>query len=170
MVLGLFGRVQRMNETDIPTKTTAGSDELKARSHQLPPRLRALLIMVDGSRNVADLHRAASQVGAAPNAMASLLTLGLVQLPAAPALLPEAELPPTQVPEPERFRAVQKFMNESAVNALGLRAFFFTLKLERCSTCSDLRSLLPDYAKAVVKGGGEAFGKSLEARAREMLG
>ena len=29
---------------------------------------------------------------------------------------------------------------------LGIRAFLFTLRLERCATRADLKALLPDYA------------------------
>ena len=158
-----------MNETDILTKTAAGSNEIKSRARQLPPRLRGLLIMVDGARSVAQLRQAAAQLGAAADAVEALLQMGLVQSPEpAEAPAPSAE-PRKAATEAERFRAAQKFMNDTAVDALGLRAFFFTLKLERCSSCDDLRAVLPDFAKAVTKGGGADFGGTAQARATEML-
>jgi hypothetical protein len=51
-----------------------------------------------------------------------------------------------------RFRAAKQFINDTVVDALGVRAFMFTLKLERCSTLADLVDMLPDYAKAIAKG------------------
>ncbi len=58
--------------------------------------------------------------------------------------------------EVERFRAAKAFINETIVDALGVRAFLFPLKLERCSTRADLARLLPDYAKAIARFRGEA--------------
>ena len=37
------------------------------------------------------------------------------------------------------------------VDALGIRAFLFTLRLERCATRADLKTLLPDYARSLMK-------------------
>ena len=53
-------------------------------------------------------------------------------------------------------------------DALGVRAFLFTLKLERCSTRADLAALLPDYEKAIRKFRGEAETKLLVERANEL--
>jgi hypothetical protein len=68
-----------------------------------------------------------------------------------------------------RFRAAKSFINETVVDALGVRAFLFTLKLERCSTRDDLAALLPDYAKAIRKFRGEAETRLLVDRANELL-
>jgi hypothetical protein len=68
-----------------------------------------------------------------------------------------------------RFRAAKAFINETVVDALGVRAFMFTLKLERCSTLADLVEMLPDYAKAIAKGRGEAEARLLVDRAAELL-
>jgi len=68
-----------------------------------------------------------------------------------------------------RFRAAKAFINETIVDALGVRAFLFTLKLERCSTRADLTALLPDYEKAIRKFRGEAETKLLVERAHELL-
>ena len=68
-----------------------------------------------------------------------------------------------------RFRAAKAFINETIVDALGVRAFLFTLKLERCSTRADLAALLPNYEKAIRKFRGEAETKLLVERANELL-
>jgi hypothetical protein len=60
---------------------------------------------------------------------------------------PNPQRPPAT--DAERFRVTQKFMNDCAVDALGLRAFFWTLKLEKVSTCDELRQLLPEFRKAM---------------------
>ena len=51
----------------------------------------------------------------------------------------------------QRFLQTKKLMNDTAVDALGLRAFLFTLKLEKCSTIADLQAMLPDFGKALSK-------------------
>ncbi len=174
-----------MDQSLIYEKTAAGAEEVKARSRRLQPRLRTMLIMVDGTMNAAQLQAAATTLGAPENFLAVLVEQGLVQarekrvraaeaadLAASPAAVPDIELPADEtVPgETERFRMAQKLMNDSVVDALGLRAFFFTLKLERCYTCADLAALLPEYGKAVTKGSGESAGRLLVARVKQILG
>ena len=168
-----------MNNNALYVKTAAGADEVKARSRALPPRLRTMLIMVDGTRTAAQLLAAATTLGAPADFLSTLLQMGLVEVrteartaapaPAMPAeqATPEMDLPST---DGERFRVAQKFMNDSVVDALGLRAFFFTLKLEKAANCDDLRLLLPEFFKAVAKGAGEDKARRFEARARQTLG
>ena len=79
-------------------------------------------------------------------------------------------LPALANDEPERYRVARKFLNDTAVDALGVRAFFFTLKLEKCSTRADLQLLLAEYERLVTKGSGEAAARVLSARAGELLG
>lgn len=169
-----------MTPDDIFVKTAAGAEEVKSRGHKLPQRLRALLIMVDGAMTVRQLLRAAQGLGASERFLQELAELGLIvavfegvtprqpeleqevaSVAAAPALDPAAEN--------ERFRLAHRFMNDTAVDALGLRAFFFTLKLEKCFNRKDLLDLLPEYTRVVTKGSGEEVARMLTARARDKL-
>jgi hypothetical protein len=158
----------RMHSTDIVVKTPAGADELKSRSRQLPPRLRMMLILIDGSLNVEQLQQAAAKLSAPPDFVERLLRDGLVAL--APVAVRLATMPAqAELPELERFQQARKFMNDTVVDALGIRAFFFSLKLEKCFTRPDLRALLPDYVKAITKGSGGDAAQVLERRARALL-
>ena len=166
-----------MTNNQVYVKTVAGANEVKLRSRALPPRLRTMLIMVDGTRTAAQLHAAATMLGAPVDFLHMLLHRGLVAArPFAPApvtlavsglSLPDVELPST---EAERFLAAQKFMNDTTVDALGLRAFFFTLKLEKAGTCADLRLLLPEFIKGVTKGAGPDKARRFEAQVLQTLG
>ncbi len=180
-----------MNDQDLYGKTTAGFDEVRGRALKLPQRLRTMLIMVDGTRTVAQLREAAQTLAAPGDFLELLLGMGLVAqegasqpsraataaqpspTPPAPAVSAstpsagEATVVPTA--SPEKFRAALKFMNDSAVDLLGLRAFFFTLKLEKCYTAQDLLALLPDFSKAIAKSNGPEMARALEERARQML-
>jgi hypothetical protein len=94
-----------------------------------------------------------------------------VDIPFPPSDSPAASLggaAPTAT-EAERFLLVRQYMNDKVVESLGLRAFFFILKLEKCSTRSDLMALLPDFGKAITKATGEEVAAVLVARARDML-
>lgn len=157
-----------MESTDFVVKTAAGTDELKSRARKLAPRVRTMLIMIDGSLRVEQLEQAAAMLAVQPDFLDLLLRQELV------ALVPtvgKAKAAPAR-PEPsevDRFRAAQRFMNDTVVHALGFRAFFFTLKLEKCFTRADLAALLPEYDKAVAKGSGEDVARVLHKRARELL-
>ena len=157
-----------MNSSDIVVKTADGLEELKARSRKLPPRLRTMLIMIDGTLTVGQLQQAAAKLAVPVDFLESLQQQGLISAMSSVTTAPGA-VARARPPEVDSFRAAQKFMNDTVVDASGFRAFFFTLKLEKCSTKADLIALLPDFAKAISKGSGQEIARVLEARAREML-
>ena len=68
-----------------------------------------------------------------------------------------------------RFRIAKAFMNDTIVDVLGIRAFMFTLRLERCATRADLKALLPDYVEALRKRRSEANVVVLLERTRELV-
>ena len=169
-----------MNRTDIVIKTPEGAKELKSRAHKLAPRLRTMLIMIDGSLTAGQLQDAAARLGAPSDFLDTLLAEGLVVARPAPSSSSRAA-PSSAPPSPagsapagstevERFRAAQKFMNDATVEALGFRAFMFTLKLEKCFNRADLLALMDEFHKAIVKGSGEETARVMDARARELLG
>ena len=175
-----------MDDFETYVKTASGIDEVRTRTLQLSPRLRTMLIMVDGTRTVAQLRHAQLTLGAPPDFMDSLVALGLVASDRAPALtaaiapaatpLAQADVelglaPPDGKPadDNEKFRAALKFMNDSAVDLLGLRAFFFTLKIEKCFTMADLKDLIPQFSSAITKRKGPEIASALEERVRRMI-
>ena len=68
-----------------------------------------------------------------------------------------------------RFRATKDFMNITVVDALGIRSFFFTLKLERAGNLADLRELVGTYRDAIAKGSGPDEARVLTERLNIML-
>jgi hypothetical protein len=71
--------------------------------------------------------------------------------------------------EAGRFRIAKQYMNDTVVNSLGLRGFFFTLKLEQAGTCQDLEGLLDAYAKTIAKASTPEAAQVMAERARELL-
>jgi hypothetical protein len=79
-------------------------------------------------------------------------------------------VPPLSVEEEvANFRIAKAFMNDTIVDALGIRAFAFTLRLERCSTRDDLTALLPDYTEALLKKLERPAVRALVDRTRELV-
>ena len=173
--------LQFMNPGDLVDKTDSGLQELRTRTAGLPPRLRSLLILVDGRRTLAQLQAAAGQIGAPSDAIEQLLQRGLVAVrpPAAATMMPASALADgtEHVDLPldaaaaavDRFRGALKLMNDSVVDAIGMRAFFFTLKLERCATLDDLRALLPEYRRLLAKAAHPARALAAEQRVEGLL-
>jgi hypothetical protein len=155
-------------ENQLYKKTHKGEEEIKARGAKLPQKLRTMLILIDGSKTRTQLNGIAKQLGIGDDYLKQLEEQGLIvgdvhgtAAQAAASVAPQDEF--------ERFRQAQRFMNQTAVNALGMRSFFFTLKLEKCSTRSELADLLDDYAKALAKGAGAGEAEVLTEQARQLL-
>ena len=157
---------------DIYRKTQQGQAEITGRKMKLNPRLRTMLILIDGSQPEFLVKEEGEKVGAPEDFLEQLLKLGLVEKagrdsPAAPRAEPAPAAP--EVNEFERFRDAKDFMNVTIVDALGIKSFFFTLKLERAGTLADLRELADAYQAALTKAEGEAKAEVLAKRLRDML-
>jgi hypothetical protein len=169
----------QMNDDDVLDKTDSGRDELRTRAAGLNQRARSILIMVDGVRTVGGLRLAIAKLSAPADTLELLLAQGLVaQTHTAPARIAPVAAASSDSDEPivaagtndaERFRVAKKFMNDTVVDALGLRAFMFTLKLEKCVTLTDLGQLAPEYTRALVKAKGAEVAGALRTRLRELL-
>ena len=146
-------------------KTHQGEDEIKERRAKLSQKLRTMLILIDGTKSTAQLAVTAKQLGIAEDYLKLLEGQGLI----VPASGAQGSVAPPQ-DEFQRFTEAKRFMNESVVNVLGMRSFFFTLKLEKCSSREDLRGLLDDYGKAIAKGTDAGEAAVLAARAQELVG
>jgi hypothetical protein len=112
-------------------------------------------------------------MGITPDLFEQLIEQGFIALDrpapaAAPSAAPQAG-PADLRSESERFPDARQFMTDTVVNAMGLRSFMFTLKLERAENLQDLRALLPEYAKLMDKGSGTLEAEVLVRRARELL-
>lgn len=166
-----------MNPSDIVDKTEAGLAEIRTRSTGLAQRVRTLLIMVDGVRSVAQLQVAAKQAGAPEDGLDQLLRAGLVTVrsaapsrsgPSSRSAGGATAAPPDADPV-ERLRLARQFINDTIVDAVGVRAVFFTLKIERCYSPDDLEALLPEFERLLSKARGDAEAQLSVARARELL-
>ncbi|HEY0178982.1 MAG TPA: hypothetical protein VGC30_05055 [Dokdonella sp.] len=156
-----------MRDVDVPVKTDAGRREVEERRFRLSPRQRSLLIAIHGEQTVAELRAQFASLGDFDASLAKLAEDGLVVARAAAARPQRA---PAAAPAAfGGLSTVRQFMNETVVAALGLRAFLFTLKLEKCYARQELVELLPEYRRVLAKAKGEEFALAMAQRVEAML-
>lgn len=154
-------------------RTEKGHAEIAERRKNLRGKLRTILFLVDPGKSLEEISLQAAQIGAPDDALAQLVAEGYITeiggaagAAATPPPLPGGD---DTGDELQRFRVAKAFMNDTIVDALGIRAFVFTLRLERCATREDLAGLLTDYATALVKKLDRAEAGVLVQRTRELL-
>ena len=153
-------------------KTEKGAEEISKRRKNLDRRMRTMLILVDPAKSAAELATQAVQLGVPPDFLQIMVRDGFIKAVAGGPSGADVGVSatPVSVDELARFRKAQAFMNETIVNALGIRAFMFTLKLEHCATRADLAAIAPDYLKTLRKGTDDAEARVIMERVRELLG
>lgn len=157
-----------MAEAQRYDRTSKGHDEISAGKKTLPAKLRTVLFLVDGNKDVQDIQRQVLLVGAPADSLSQLATAGYIA-PVGAFSAPVAAPVGSIDDEVARFRVAKAFMNDTVVDALGIRAFFFTLKLERCATTADLTALLPEYAQALAKKLERPAIRALVQRMQELI-
>jgi len=183
--------------TIIYDKTAKGREEIATRVYRLAPRLRTLLVMVDGKHAMGALLQQVAGLGLTETAATDLLEEGfivaapvaaapVVSASAASALLPEAASPPpsfapmapradTALHAPvgaaaEQFQALYVFYNQTIKANLGLRGLPLQLKVERAASVDDLRALRRAFLEATQKARGTAVAVALRAQLDAHLG
>jgi hypothetical protein len=164
-----------MSAGDIYSKTALGLQEVGNRKMKLVPRLRTMLILIDGHQPAFILQEEAGKLGAPDDFLAQLLGMHLIEKigsaisQESKAADKQSNQPAVAVDEFTRFRAAKDLMNITVVDALGIRAFFFTLKLERAGNLADLRELVGPYRDAIAKGSGAEEARVFTERLNSML-
>ena len=160
-----------MDATAVYYKTPKGEEEIKTRAAKLPQKLRTMLIMIDGTKTAGDLGEIAKRLSISEDFIAALEGQGLVaRAGAGTGGSPSpAAATPAGSDEVARFVAAQRFMNDTVVDALGIRSFFFSMKIEKCASRAELAQLLDEYAQAITKAAGPEQASVVVERARELL-
>ena len=144
-----------MNQGEIYAKTEEGVRELKERKRNLPIALRSLLIMVDGSRTVAEVLERARVLRVDATALATLERSGLIakrfSAPSSVEARSEAAAVPRSEGEVQRFLTAQQQLSNAINEHLGFRGYMMMMRLQRASNLRDLHDLLPDFARAMIK-------------------
>ena len=150
-----------MLDDSIPAKTPAGRLEVEQRAMRLNPRQRAVLIAINGERKLGAVRRQFETFGDVDALFDELFEAGLIEFTGTPAAVevrkdkePAVEpvvVAPGAVEESTAIQEARKFINNTVVKHLGLRAFMFTLKIEKCYTQRELYDLLPEFRRLLRK-------------------
>ena len=152
-------------------RTEKGHGEIVEGRRNLRGKVRTLLFLIDPAKSAEQIEQQASQIGATYEQLAQLVADGyVVELGTETAIAANDDKAAVDViDEVGRFRIAKAFMNDTIVDALGIRAFLFTLRLERCATRADLKTLLPDYGQSLMKKLPPADASVLIDRTGELL-
>jgi hypothetical protein len=154
-------------------KTAKGRDEIAQGRKNLRGKLRTVLFLVDGGKDVSAIQQQIALIGAPLDAISQLATDGYIA-PVGPAVVaPSAAavaVPANTGDALANFRIAKAFMNDTIVDARGIRAFGFTLKLERCATLQDLAAILPEFAEQLLKALDKNAVRAIVDRTRELVG
>jgi hypothetical protein len=165
-----------MAAADIYRKTALGLAEIKDRKLKLNPRLRTMLILVDGVQTEEMLQDEAAGVGAPADFLVQLVAAGVIELASGtgPAE-PERAAPVARAPQSgprdafTRFREAKSFMNSTIVDAMGLKSFMFTMKLERANSLEELSDLIDAFQAALAGARDPGYARVMTEKLREML-
>lgn len=169
--------------TSIYDKTAKGREEIAKRGHQLAPRLRTLLVLIDGRKTEEELLRNVAGLGLTAGALSELLAgefivlstsyVSLVEAPAEAPPEPEPEPVPVQLPpaaQVQQFQSLYNFYNKTIKSTIGLRGFTLQLKVEKASSVDELRELRMPYLEAVQKARGNDTAAALALQLDRLLG
>ena len=164
----------------VDTSKTADAIQQQIQSIGAPPDALAQL-------EAGGYIRAVASPVAAPAARAPIGSVPTPPTPAAPTLIEPEPIEPEPIepepiePEPiepealpdlsdapETLRATKAFMSKTVVDAIGIRAFVLTRRMERCATLADLEALLPAYAAALSRKLDTSAVYALVERAKEL--
>jgi len=139
----------------VPAKTEQGRAEIESRSRKVTGGLRSLLLLVDGRRTVAELQELAKRLNAPEDALHQLLSLELIsgEMAAAQPSIGEPANEPIAPRESgtNRYGILYALMTDLVREQLGVRGYFFQLKLERAEDDIALEGLLSDLQTALSK-------------------
>ena len=166
--------------TSIYDKTAKGRDEIATRKYQLAPRLRSLLVLIDGRRTEEELLRNVAGLGLTINALNELLEEGLIVLSTSYATMAVAQPvadpdpapvapAPVAVSQASQFQALYEFYNKTIKSTIGLRGFTLQLKVEKASSVEELRELRMPYLDAVQRAKGNFAAASLAEQLDRLL-
>jgi hypothetical protein len=164
-----------LDEDLVFQKSEAGAREMAAPAHGLSPKLRRALILVDGTKSVAQLAHL-FRAGEVDAILLELQAKGLVLLPggaiasAAPEPSPGAAQSPAAAVTPEQFDEVRRRAMREVSDRLGPNGDTLALKIERCATPEQLRAALREAETIMASFLGAEYGRNFARKiGRDLL-
>jgi hypothetical protein len=158
-------------------KTAKGVAEIETRAHRLPPRMRSMLILVDGKRDDGDLRQLITQQ--AEETLQALAGQGFIEAvgetlaadvaqpasaaAAAPATPPTSPAAPTATTMTQDVNVVRKAAIRMLNEMLGPSADMLAVRMEKVRSMDELKPLLGQAAKLILAARGRAPAEAFAA-------
>jgi hypothetical protein len=127
-------------------KSAKGMEAIATRQHGLGPKLRSMLIMIDGKRGFDELQRLSGALGDTGELLGQLLEQGFIEPVAAPPAAPPATSPVTApsplapAATPLTLAEAQRFVSRRLTDLLGPNAEELCLKIEAARNLKDFQA------------------------------
>ena len=143
-----------MNDLDLDTvlrKTLAGAEAIKTRDRALIPKMRILLIMVDGSKTGAELLKSIASADDGLQLLNDLVLAGYAEKAAItkPAVVPVAAKPASAAPD-ETLKVSIRRATRLLEDLLGPSSVDLCLQLERCTSHAQLKAKVAELSRIVA--------------------
>lgn len=162
-----------LDENLVFHKTEAGARELAGTDRGVSSKLRRALILVDGTKTVADLAPM-FRPGEVEVILVELQSLGLVSLAGgqvAPVSAPgSTPAGPAAAVTPARFDEIRLAAVREISHRLGPNGDTLAIKVERCKTPEELRTALREAEKILASFLGAEYGRTFAQKiGRDLL-
>lgn len=164
--MSLSGRQTRM--PTIFRKTAKGAAEIETRANRLSPRMRSMLILVDGKRDADDLRQMITQQ--ADETLKSLAEQGFIEAVgetmrggAAAAESAAAAAPAPPAAPAQDVNVVRKAAIRMLTEILGPTADTLAVRMEKARSMEELRPLLGQAAKLILAARGRSAAEAYAA-------
>jgi len=154
-------------------KTEKGSDEVRNRTHRVAPRLRQVLIMVNGEKTAGELERELATLGDIAGFLEQLEEKGFIAHDMQDVLIAPHIDPATEPPASDTdydFDRLRGYLARGVLDALGPFGGDLLEQIGRVRALDDLKALIPECVRAIENSGGarrsEAFVEGLSAARR----
>jgi hypothetical protein len=152
-------------------KTDKGREEIATRKHHLAPRLRTLLLLIDGKHQIEELLDKLAGIGLTEDNLHELIEGGFVHDTSPPPppepLLPSEEEIATK--EQQLLDAIYAFYTETIRTTIGLRGYALQARVDRAQTLNDYRELRQPYLEAILKTQGDQEARRLRDQLDPLL-
>jgi hypothetical protein len=138
-----------MNKNTLLVKTPQGREALARRPPELGPRMRSLLIMVDGRRSAGELARLAIGLGGEADMVNRLMAQGWVMSHTPDeSFVPSVPFPDSQSARPSGFHAVtlsqaRQLVSRFVNDEMGPMGASIAIEVETCRSMEELHGQLP---------------------------
>lgn len=152
-------------DTTVFDKTLKGRCEIATRENGLSPRLRTLLLLVNGSRTATELLRLVEGFGISERHLEHLRTYGYIR---------DARRLGRAQPQMQReadplFRALYDFYSDTIRRHIGLRGYTLQLRVEQAEDITALADLRAPYLEALLQAKGNDLARMLQRRLDGLL-